>query len=181
MFDPFRRETGVVFVLRFIRENLWHRIREGVHVRDNVRVVLTDIHTGRQTVISSHNISTNYEFSALSQWLAGKNNTGYQPLSPPTQIQLGSGAGTPAVTDTALFSPIANTITTMSNVTAGSPTAGTSTFTFQIAAGIVTVQVTEAGLRDVSGNLWSHTMFGIPFTPSSTQTVTIQWEKTYSA
>lgn len=161
------------------RDSTDNRIYDGVRVIDNVAVRLVDIHTGVERLFSSHNISLNGEFSALSQWMAGVNNTGNNPVAPPTQIQLGSGSGTPAVTDTACFTPIAGTLTTMVAAQANTPSAGTTTFTFQIAAGVVTTEVTEAFLRNTSGLGFAHTMFGTAFTPTSTETINIQWTKSY--
>ena len=148
-------------------------------VRDNVFVYLTDIHTGEVTEIeSSHNIALTYMLTILPRWLAGVNNTGYNATEPPTQIELGSGAGTPQVTDTGLFTPIPAYLTSLSYVQMDTPSAGSITLVFQIPAGVVSGQVTEALLRDTSANPWSHTMFPAPFTPVSTQTITVKWVQT---
>ncbi len=165
------------FLMRFFKLT----VRENAKVRDNVKVILTDIHTGERQIVTSHNIANNHAFSAFASWIGGVNNTGYNPVSPPTQIQLGSGTGTPAISDTGLFATITGTLTTLSYVQTNAPTSGTTTFVFQIAAGVVTTQVTEAILRDTSGNIFAHTMFSTPFTPSSSQNVTIQWEYSFSA
>ena len=141
-------------------------------------VTLTDIHTGAERSFSSHNIGLTYLFSAFSQWYAGKNNTGYQALSSPTQIEYGSGTGIPAETDTGLFTPITGSLTNISYATANYSATGTTLFVFNTPAGVVTTQVTEAILRDKSGNPWLHSMFEVPFTPSSTEIITMQWEST---
>lgn len=145
-------------------------------------VLLKDIHTGSERSFSSHNISLNGEFSAISQWMAAVNNTGYNPVAPPSQIQLGSGSGIPAITDTSCFAPIAGTVTTMVAAQANTPSLGTTTFTFQIAAGVSAGEtVTEAFLRNVNGIGFAHTMFGTAFTPTATEALNIVWTKTYSA
>ncbi len=147
---------------------------------DNVRTILTDTKTGKIRSFSSHNISLTYLFSAFSQWMTGKNNTGYQALSPPTQIEYGSGTGTPAETDTGLFTPITGSLANLSYATANYSVTGTSLFVFNTPAGVITTEVTEALLRDISGHAWLHTMFGVPFTPSLTEIITTLWEHTVS-
>lgn len=162
--------------------NLGKRIREGVSVIDNVYVTLTDILTGEETVVAqSHNTALNYALQSIARWIGGANNSGYQAVVPPTQIELGDGSGTPSPSDAGLFSPISGTIATYSYVQLDTPSAGTTTFVFQIAAGIVTGQVTESLMRDIDGNGWYHTMFPAPFTPSNTQNITVTWETTLSA
>ncbi|WP_156157862.1 hypothetical protein [Gordoniibacillus kamchatkensis] len=156
------------------------KFREGVHILDNVTVTLTDTITGEKTVFSCHNIELNYTLSALSQWISGKNNVGYQPVFPPSRCSLGSGSGTPAKTDTSLFTPIPNSTISMSSATPDSPAVGTTTFIFQYPAGQVTTQVTEALMSDVNGNGWFHSKFASPFTPSASQTITVQWQITFN-
>lgn len=155
-------------------------MRENVHVIDNVKVILTDIKTGKKREFKAHNIPLNYQFETLSKWISGVNNKGQNAVSPPTQIQYGSGSGTPAVTDQGPFTLINGSLTDLSYATPNSPANGTTTLVFQTAAGVITSQITEAFLRDTSGNGWAHTMFGTPFTPSSTETITTQWEQTFS-
>jgi hypothetical protein len=155
------------------------RIREGIGVIDNVIVTLTDINTGEEQVFSTHNIELNYALSALSQWMAGKNNVGFQPVYPPSTCSLGNGTGVPAKTDTALFAAIAGSTVSMSYASPDTPASGTTTFVFQYPPGQVTVLIKEALMKDVNGNGWFHTNFPSPFTPSSTQTITIQWQVTF--
>jgi len=111
--------------------------------------------------------------------MAGTNNTGYQAVSPPTQIEYGSGTGTPAITDTGPFTLIAGSLTNLSYAQANSPQNGTTTLVFQTAAGVITTQITEAYLRDTSGNGYAHSLFGAPFTPSASETITTKWELTF--
>lgn len=157
------------------------RVRENTKVRDNVHVVLTDIVTGKTQRITAHNIPLNHSFAVFASWYAGVNNTGQNAILPPSQIELDAGSGTVASTDTGPFVPIPNTLTSISYVQANSPVSGTTTLVFQIAAGTVTTEVTGAFLRDISGNGFAHTLFATPFTPSSTQNITIVWENTFSS
>lgn len=156
-------------------------IRENVRILNNVRTILTDSITGKTRIIEGHNIPCNGQFSALSQWVAGTaSNLGYNNVPPPSQIEYGSGSGTPAVTDTGPFTPISGSLTNLSYAQANTPQEGTTTLVFQTAAGVVTGQITEAFLRDSSDRAWGHLMFGAAFTPSSTETITTIWEETYS-
>jgi len=157
------------------------KVRSGTKITDNVIVTLTDSITGKERAFSSHNLALNYANSAFAQWIGGKNNLGYQPVSPPTQIQLGSGSGTPSVTDPGLFTPIAGTLFPFSYNQQNSPVSGTTTFIFQIPSGIVSTLVTEVLFRDTSANPWFHTMLPVPFTPLITENITIQWSITFSA
>ena len=156
-------------------------IQEGIKIVENVRITLTDVVTGATRSFLSHNIALNYSFSAFSQWIAGANNQGQNAVFAPSVVALGSGTGTPAVTDTGLFAAISGATASLSYVQANSPAAGTTTFVFQIAAGIVAVQVTEALMSDRNGSPWFHTMFSAAFTPAGTESITIQWQTTFAA
>lgn len=155
-------------------------MRENVKVIDNVKVTLTDTKTGKERTFTAHNIPLNYQFQALAKWIAGINNSGQNAVLPPTQIMYGSGTGTPVVSDTGPFTPIPGSLTNLSYAQANTPANGTTTLVFQTPAGIVTTQITEAFLRDVNGNGFGHLNFGSPFTPSPTETITTQWEQTFS-
>lgn len=156
-------------------------VREGVSILDNVTVILTDTVTGATRTISAHNTPLNGAFSLYSQWDSGTNNTGQNALTTGTIISLGSGTGTPAVTDTGLFSPIAGATASISYAQANQPSNGTTTKVWQIGAGKVTTQVTEALMSNSLGTALYHTMFSAAFTPASTETITIQWETTFAA
>ncbi|MCL6442476.1 MAG: hypothetical protein K6T83_03255 [Alicyclobacillus sp.] len=155
-------------------------ILEGVTVLDNVTVILTDTVTGKTRSFSSHNTPLEHAFSVFSQWSAGVNNTGQNAVPGPTMIALGSGTGTPQTSDKSLFAPIPGATASLSYAQANTPSNGTTTYVFQIAAGVVTTEVTEAFLQDVNSIGFAHTMFGTPFTPTSTETITIQWQLTFS-
>lgn len=143
---------------------------------------LTDIHTGKSRSFETKNIACNGQLSAISQWVAGvASNIGYNAVSPPTQIEYGNGSGTPAITDTGCFSLISGSLTNLSYAQANTPQLGTTTLVFQTAAGVINTQITEAFLRDTGNNPWAHTLFGSPFTPSSSETITTEWQLTYTA
>ncbi|WP_304459094.1 hypothetical protein [Alicyclobacillus sendaiensis] len=154
--------------------------RETVKIKDNVTVTLTDVVTGKTRTFSAHNVALNWHFEVLSMWIAGVNNTGYNAVPPPSQIQYGNGTGTPSPTDTGCFSPIPNSITNLSYAQPNTPQNGTTTLVFQTPPGVITTTITEAFLRDTSGRGFAHTMFGAPFTPTSNEMITTKWEITYS-
>lgn len=157
-------------------------IRENTHVIDNVRTVLTDIITGKTRVYMTHNVPLEHHFSALSQWISGLvANIGYNNVPPPSQVEYGNGSGTPSSSDTGCFSTISGSLTNLSYAQANTPQNGTTTFVFQTPAGVVTSDVTEAFIRDTSGNGFAHTIYGASFTPSPTETITTTWEFTYGA
>ena len=156
-------------------------LRENVLIIDNITTVLTDMHTGKTRTFATHNIPLNYQFIALAKWVCGINNTGHNAVLPPTQIIYDSGSGTPAVTDTGPFTPIAGSQTKLSYATPNSPQNGTASLVFQTPAGVITTQVTGAYVEDVNSNGWGHAMYNTPFTPSSTETVTTTYEMTYNS
>ncbi len=143
-----------------------------------VRWVQTD-RTGTVVFDSGwhHNVTTNYAAGAIAQWLTGTNNTGYNPVLPPTKMQLGTGAGTPSPTDTGLFAPVAATLQQVS--TAG-PVSGSPSVAQWVCQYYGTANnagtYTEIGLFDSNGNMWGHLMESITITEGLSTTCT--WQKT---
>lgn len=157
-------------------------IRENTLIVDNVTSVLRDIITGRERRFRAHNIPCNGQFSALSKWVSGLvSNIGYNNVPIPSQIEYGNGSGTPTVTDAGCFSLISGSLTDLSYAQANTPQLGTTTLVFQTAAGVITTEITEAFLRDTGNGAWGHLMYSAAFEPSSTETITTQWELTYSS
>lgn len=145
-----------------------HSLSIGVH--GIVTCTLRDAETNE--VISEtvyDNIQTNYSRNALAQWITG---TSTQTLIPPTQIQLGNGLGTVSGTDTALFSPIAGTLSACDSIQR------VQTYYAQFIKTYNSTdpsgQYTEAGLLDTNGNLWGHV--NINQFKSNQQTLTVQWQ-----
>lgn len=154
--------------------------KSSISIKGDVFVTLHDENTGQERYFESHNIALNYHLSALSKWLSGVNNTGYQAVSPPSVIIYGSGTGTPQPTDTGCFSPIKNSTTNLNLALPNNPQLGSTTLIFQTPANIITQTVTEAYLMDTLGNGWAHTMFQTPFTPLPGESITLTWIITYS-
>lgn len=117
-----------------------------------------------------HNKMTNYARGYIAQMLAGSIQG---PLILPSQIELGTGSGTAAATDTDLWSP---TIATMK------PCSYTQVYLNYFAQYIVTWLTTdpiqgtwtEAGLKDANGNLWAHTAFNLTINPG--EMLVGQWQ-----
>lgn len=120
------------------------------------------------------NTTTNYGAYAISQWLAGVNNTGYQPVLPPFYVELGTGTGTTQVTDTGLFTPVLVTLTTCATAipAVGPPPTITIVCNF-VGTAITAGTYTEAILTDLSGNVFAHTLKAITITTGLT--TTLQW------
>lgn len=126
------------------------------------------------------NTTSVYGASAIAQWLAGINNTGYNPVECPFYMELGTGSGTTTINDTGLFVPVAATLQKCSYSVASSgvvtlvcPYVGTS-----ITAGTYT----EAMLRDSNSKLFAHkaSTIGVPLSIQVVegQTTTLNWELT---
>lgn len=116
--------------------------------------------------------------NALAAWSVATNNTGQNPVSPPSLFLLGTGSGTPAVSDTSLFSPDSNSRVSMSARTSAGATA---TFTTNYAKGQLNGTYTEAGMLDVNGNLMAHIVFASSLPVTTSQAATFIWENTYNA
>lgn len=150
-----------------------------------VTAIVRDARTGRFVrVRHMRNKINNNALSALVQWGVGvaTNFGSGAPLVPyPIQMQLGTGTGVPALTDTGLFTPAANTEV---NITSFSVY---QVFTMQFVAfwGTSTPanNYTEAALFDVNGVCWAHVLLQTsanqPYIAiQSGQTLTIIWKIT---
>ncbi len=118
------------------------------------------------------NQETNWAASAVAQWLAGINNTGYNPVKFPNYMELGTGTGTPAKTDVSLFAAIPATNQKCSSLSAN---ANVTTFVSQyygVSANVGTY--TEVGLMDSDGHLFGHLMAAISIQLGLSTTVTWQ-------
>lgn len=125
------------------------------------------------------NVVTNQALAALAQWAIGVTNVGPGAVPFPTQMQLGTGTGTPSATDTGLFAPAAGTLVAITNFTVY------QTFYAQFLAywGSTTPagNYTEAGLLDPNGVLWAHVLLQTsgsqPYIPlQAGQTLNILWK-----
>ena len=150
-----------------------HSFTEQGGITGRVRIVTRDLRTGHLIDDSgwSANTVTNGYLAALAGASLG------QPMSPATQTELGTGTGTPAVTDTSLFTPDSATILTCSSLTLPASPINTaqwvSVYTGPAGA------FTEVGLLAKDGTLYAHKMATVTIT-SGTQT-TVTWQITLSA
>lgn len=116
------------------------------------------------------NQQTDWAASAVAQWYAGVNNTGYNPVKPPNYMELGTGTGTPAHTDTALFteSPATNQQCSVVSASTNQATFVCQYYGTSTNAGTYT----EAGLKDSDGHLFGHLMATISIQQGLSTTVT---------
>jgi len=121
------------------------------------------------------NVTTNGLAAAVAAWLANTPNRGQDPVRTPQYVMLGTGTGTPAVTDTALFAPVAATFVpvTVQRV------ASTPTVTEWVAVWGPTygpVTATEVGLFTITETLMAHVLLDMGLTPGTT--TSLQWQIT---
>lgn len=116
-----------------------------------------------------HNIPTNYALSYIASIVSGAVTSG---IVVPSQIELGTGSGTPDPNDTALWVPSAGTLQTCSIVQQYLNTYAQFTSGWQPTDPIQGTW-TEAGLFDVNGNMWAHTV--INQLVNSGEMLTVQW------
>lgn len=95
------------------------------------------------------NAASNHLRSSIAQWLVGVNNTGYNPVAPPSMIALGTGTGTTA----AQFVEVPGTRKACSSrmVVAGYYAQYTTVYTVNDPTGTFT----QAALMDAAGNIWA--------------------------
>lgn len=149
-----------------------------IGVSGHLKIVVTDHSTGDVKEYEYKNKITNALLARIAQWMAGVNNTGQNPAYVPSKFQLGTGTGTPASTDTALFTPSAGSLVNAATVTYSS---NTTTLTINYAQNFITGTFTEAGLLDVNSVLLTH----VTLTPSlqivANQSVSITYVITMTA
>lgn len=118
-------------------------------------------------IVKSENIVTNYARQQIVNMLTGTSNTH------PSQMQLGTGSGTPSSTDTDLWSPSAGTLKQCQTI---------QPYLTYYAQYIVTWLSTDAiqgtwseiGLKDSSNNLWNHSALTSIITVNSGEALTAQ-------
>lgn len=135
-----------------------------------IRATVRDAYSG-DIISQNHyfNTDTNYMRKTVAAWLTGTLTTTSAP--PPTQIGAGNGIGTPAATDTTLWSPIAGTQRVCDNTMTTQGYYAQYNITYQTAD--PNGAYTEVGLFDANNNLWAHA--SINEIKSGGQTLTVQW------
>ena len=144
-----------------------------IKAQGRVRIVTRDLHTGRMLADSgwSANTVTNGYLAALAAASLG------QPMNPATQTELGTGTGTPSVTDTSLFTPDVATILTCSSLTL--PTSPINTGQWVSVYTSPAGSFTEIALLARDGTLYAHKMATVTITIGTQTTVT--WQITRNA
>jgi len=153
-------------------------IQSQIPVHGHLSVILTSGDGSQRTVDLGDNTPCQAFLNALAAWSVGINNTGQNPVSPPTQFILGTGTGTPKVGDTSLFTPQAGTQTV---INARTSSTNTSTLTINYNKGQLNSIFTEAGLLDNSSNLMAHLVFQSSITIQDTEAATFIWTETFNA
>ena len=154
-------------------------IHSDLRIKGQVRIVTRDVWDGRvlrDTGFMPNQI-TNGGASAIVAWLTSTPNRGASASTIlwPSHMELGDGTGTPAPTDTDLFSPNA---TTLVAVTQAGPTPGNplvAEWTGVWGSNYGPYNATELGLKNAAGTLFAHTMASIDLTSGTTTSVLWQW------
>ncbi len=118
------------------------------------------------------NVTCNGMANSVASWLAGLNNRGQNPVPTPQYVMLGTGSGTPAITDTTLFAPDARTLVPVTLQRVGT-TPNTTEWVAVWGPNFAAVSATEAGLMTQAETLFAHVMITIALTPGTTTSV--QW------
>jgi hypothetical protein len=120
--------------------------------------------------IQEHNTVTNYARQYIVNVLT---NTISYPLQIPSQMELGTGAGTPASTDTDLWSPASATLKPISSMQPYLSYFAQYVCTWQTSDPIQGTW-TEIGLKDAANNLWAHAALS-GFVVNSGEMLVAQW------
>lgn len=118
-----------------------------------------------------HNKVTNYARAYMAQMLVSPY---YSPVIP-SQIELGTGAGTPQATDTDLWSPAVSTLKPCSNSQVYLSYFAQFICTYLTSDPIVGTW-TEVGLKDANNNLWAHAALPSGFPVYSGEMLVVQWQ-----
>ncbi|NMP20788.1 hypothetical protein [Sulfobacillus harzensis] len=115
--------------------------------------------------------------AAVVAWLTSTPNRGAssQAVPYPAYMELGDGTGTPAATDTDLFSP---NVATQIHVTQAGPAPGNPLVAQWVGVwgpSYGPYNASEAGLLSADGTLWSHILATIDLTTTASTVVTWQW------
>lgn len=125
------------------------------------------------------NTVTNAALAALVQWLTGTGNIGYAAAPYPNYVELGTGSGTPAPTDTALFAPVAATNTQVAILQPSASNPAQAEWIVAFPSSVPTGTYTEAGLFTTNGTLFAH-VAGLTIDLSASTTTSLQWVWTLS-
>ena len=115
--------------------------------------------------------------NAISAWLTGTGNIGYNPVEYPAYAELGTGTGTTEPTDTALFQPVASTNVKVQIMGPDAATPSIAQWIFVWGPSYGPLNATEIGLFTNSGTMFSH-IAGITLDLSNTTSTSIQWQWT---
>lgn len=159
-----------------------NKIREAFGIAGKIRIITRRVHDGTMVYDSGwqKNIVTNYALDSMALWLTGTNNVGYNAVTFPAYMELGTGSGTVASTDTALFDPVATTLAQVSQMNPVDGAANEAVWFGVWGPSYGPLSATEIGLFDGDQNLWAH-VAGVTIDLATTTTTTIQWMWTLAA
>lgn len=115
---------------------------------------------------------TNYARQYLASILV--NQSLPYPLITPSKMELGTGSGTTAATDTNLWTPATATLKACSNIQTYLTYYAQYTCTW-LTSDPVQGTFTEIGLFDSNNNLWAHSAIASNFTVNAGEVLVAQW------
>ena len=153
-------------------------IHSALTLSGRIRVVQRDL-AGRVLRDSGYvsNQITNGGASAVVAWLTGSPNRGVasQAIPYPAYMELGDGTGTPAATDTNLFSPKVATYIAVSQAAPNATNPLIAEWTAVWGPSYGPYSGSEIGLFSRAGTLYAHLLATIDLTTTSSTAVTWQW------
>ena len=156
-----------------------HRLHDTLRIKGRVRIV-THALDGRilRDIGWTPNQICNGGAAAIAQWLTSTPNRGQSTVAVPYPafMELGDGTGTPAPTDTDLFSP---NVATNVHVTQSAPMAGSPLIAQWVGVwgpSYGPYSATEIGLLNSAGTLFAHLLATIDLTASTSTSVAWQWQ-----
>ena len=145
-------------------------------LRGRVRLITRSAADGRLLADSGWlpNTICNPAANAIAAWLTGTGNIGYQPVPFPSYAELGTGSGTTAPTDTALFQPVASTNVKAQILGPNATTPSTAQWIFVWGPQYGPLNATEIGLFDGNGLMFAH-IAGLTIDLATTTSTSLQW------
>lgn len=119
--------------------------------------------------IKSENAVTNYTRQQIVAILTGASST----IVFPTQMQLGTGSGSPSASDTDLWSPATNTLKQCSSIQPYLTYYAQYICTW-LSSDNIQGSYSEIGIKDTSGKLWNHSALTSTITVATGEALTAQ-------
>jgi hypothetical protein len=145
----------------------------GIVITSKITAFLYESDTKKIISVQEYkNTLTNTFMNRIAQWLGGANNTGANAVLGASKFQMGTGSGTPAASDTSLFTPVASSLINI----AGANVSGNSvSYIINYPANTTSGTFTEAGLLDANNVLLTHLMLNPNISIAGNLAVTLQY------